>query len=287
LLAFSTPENPVQFSLHQDLSDLIVKREVRGGQDRAETISIRDVFLHGRPVFVAIASGERGCSTYVNGRLASTFPKFRLSDDFTGQLEIGTSPVTNDTWQGVLKGLALYSRELTAAAVLRHYETWSHYGRPEISNDEEVKALYFFNERAGRIVHNAVRQGAHLEIPRRYSLLRQVQFQPFWEEYRPVSEHWVDILLNIVAFIPLGFFFCAYWASTRPFRLVVLLTTSLGLAVSLTIEFLQAYLPTRHSGTTDLFTNTFGTFVGAKLYASAFVRRTIAMIGRRRGISPS
>jgi glycopeptide antibiotics resistance protein len=109
---------------------------------------------------------------------------------------------------------------------------------PELIGNERMTALYLFNEHAGSIVHNAVRPGIDLYIPKRFSLLHQV-----FHEYKPGWDYWRDGLLNVVAFIPLGFFFSSYWSSVRPIRRPALTTTVLGLVVSLTIEILQSYLP--------------------------------------------
>jgi len=74
--------------------------------------------------------------------------------------------------------------------------------------------------------------------------------------------YWKGLLKNIIGFIPLGSCFYAYFSLVRHCKRPALITIILGATISLTIEVLQGYLPTRDSGTTDLITNTLGTYGG-------------------------
>jgi hypothetical protein len=288
ILSFYKPENPLQFSLHQYFSSLVLQHDLvlqHLSQSRQHRIGIEGVFGPIKPPFITITSSPQQTAIYVNGALARLFPQFRLEKDFTGQLVIGASPVASDTWSGQLLGLAIYHQELTAVQVLQHYDTWTKQGCPDRSGNGRLIALYLFSEHAGNTVHNAIQPGIDLNIPKRFTLLHQPFLQPFWKEYEWGWQNWGDsILINIVGFIPLGFFFCAYWSYRRPMKRPAVVTTLLGLAVSLTIEVLQAYLPTRTSGTTDLMTNTFGTFLGVSLYGSKTGR---ALLAKVYGILPS
>jgi len=96
-------------------------------------------------------------------------------------------------------------------------------------------------------------------------VLDKIFLEPFWKEFSMSRRYWNAAFKNIVGFIPFGFCFCAC-LSARKVRRAALATVILGGLVSLTIEILQAYLPTRDSGTTDLFTNTLGTYIGVIAY---------------------
>jgi VanZ family protein len=278
LLAFYTPEDPLQFLLQQYHALLILSRQTRENANRTQIIGTDGVFRRIEPVFITITSGAARSSMYVDGNLVRSFPGIRIDKECAGKLEIGTSPAGKSDWSGQLKGLALYQQELTAEEVLRHYQTWTTQGRPGLSGNERAIGVYLFNERAGNVVHNDIRPGIDLYIPKRFTVLHQEFLEPFWKEFKPSVSYWKDILVNIVGFIPLGFFFCAYWSSVRPIKHPRLTTVVLGLAVSLTIEVLQSYLPTRDSGTTDLITNTLGTFLGVRLYAWKTARALLAKL---------
>lgn len=79
-----------------------------------------------------------------------------------------------------------------------------------------------------------------------------------------------NLAVNVVGFIPVGFFICATLISLCRRRRSIGLSTLTGFLLSLSIEILQAYIPMRKSGTTDLITNTLGTLVGALLCAYTF-----------------
>ena len=259
-LAFYTPGNPSHFSLRQSEADLELRAGTRS--TNPARLYVENAFRKSGPVFLTITSGIRGTAVYTDGVLAKTAPQFRLSTkDFSGRLVLGDSPGQPDNWSGQLLGLAIYRRELTATQVRRHYETWTQGERPEISEQECNIALYLFGERAGNVVHNQATSGVDLNIPEKYEVLDKIFLEPFWKEFSMSRSYWGAAFKNIVGFVPFGFCFCAC-LSAHKVRRAALVTVILGSLVSLTIEVLQAYLPTRDSGTTDLFTNTLGTYIG-------------------------
>jgi VanZ family protein len=229
-----------------------------------------DVFHKGRLVFLTIISDGRETSVFVNGALAKKTRAFRFSaEDLIGQMVVANSPVDPDTWSGQLWGLALYNQALTAAQVLRHYGAWTQSGKPDLAEGDHPTALYLFDERSGSVIRNHAGPGPDLYVPERFMELHQALLTPPWDEYHPDWSYWKNIFINVGGFVPLGFFFCAYLWLVWHARRAALITIACGTAVSVTIEVLQAFLPTRNSGMTDIITNTLGTAIGAGLFGIA------------------
>ena len=104
----------------------------------------------GNPYLLTVTSGTAGTTTYANGVFWNFSPSFHFSsNNFAGQLVFGTSPVDNDGWSGQLRGLAIYEQDITAAQAIRHFEAWTSNGRPSLSPNERVLALYLFDEHRG------------------------------------------------------------------------------------------------------------------------------------------
>jgi VanZ family protein len=279
ILGFYAPENrTVAFSVHQSINDLLLRR-ITGDRSRpAKTkLYIEHVFRNNREMFITISSNAQGTAVYVNGGLVRTAPRFAFSSkDFTGQLVVGNDPMVDNGWQGQLRGLVIYNRDLAAAEVLQDYDAWRTNQQAEIKNKGPV-ALYFFNEGMGDVVHNQMNSATDLRIPERYFVLDAPFLERPWDEFEASWSYCGHVLINIGGFVPLGFFFCAYLSSVRHSDRAVLATIVLGGVISLTIEVLQAFLPTRDSGMTDIITNTLGTGIGAWLYSRESVQ--ILLVG--------
>jgi VanZ family protein len=279
ILAFYTPDNPLQFGLKQYRDGLVV-RDYRDEQSRLRTaqIGFEHAFREAEPVLFTITLGPKGTSVYLNGVWVKAFPHSGLScNNFSGQLVIGNSPATDNTWQGQLFGVAVYSQELTPEAVSRHYTMWTHERGPEDVANDGVRALYSFGERSGRIVHNNIGPGPDLYIPKTFRILHKKMLAPPWEEFSPKWSYVWDILINIAGFIPFGFFFCAYLTCNRQWSRAIVATVVLGGIISATIEMLQGFIPSRVSGVTDIITNTLGTSFGVILWrASAGAKALIS-----------
>ena len=83
--------------------------------------------------------------------------------------------------------------------------------------------------------------------------------------------HWrrVDILINVLAYVPLGLLLARWWSRRTQPSLIVLATLT-GAALSFGVESLQQLLPSRVASLTDVVSNTLGTLAGVAV--ASFVR---------------
>ena len=100
----------------------------------------------------------------------------------------------------------------------------------------------------------------------------------FFTSVPPLS--WVDYLTieftaNILMFVPMGVLFTLILGRWRWW-----LVLAIGVAATLTIEFVQLFLPARFSEPRDLLSNTIGTVIGILLVFVATGRRGAAGRGR-------
>jgi hypothetical protein len=268
ILAFYSPESQMApFALRQWRDGLVLEHEGQGISGKKTEIYFGDVLSLQKPVLVTITSGEAGTATYADGRLIKRVANFAISNqDLTGQFVIGNAPTTAYSWSGQLKGLAIYDRELSTSEVSQSSADWTEGSHLDSVKRDGAAARYLFDEGNGNVVRNQVDESTDLLIPERFFVLHPQFLERPWDEYRPGWRYWKNIAINVVGFIPLGFFFYAYLSRVRQSKHPVALTIALGFAVSLTIEVLQAFLPTRDSGMTDLVTNTLGTTVGVMAF---------------------
>jgi len=278
ILGFYTPDHPRQFLVRQYTDGLLVNHDALDPQSsfKAPKFDVDHAFQSGQLRLVTIASGPNGTTVYLDGRLAKTLPRFRISaSEFSGQLVMGTSPADYQPWAGEIRGLAIYSRELTPADALRHYKDWTEPDgtAPGVRSPDLYGAVarYTFSEAAGREIHNQVVSGTDLKIPASFSVPHKVMLKSPVKEFKLDWSYAYDVAVNVAGFVPLGVVLCAYFMWTKPRRTAILYAILAAGCLSFIVEVLQAYIPRRASGITDIITNTLGAALGALLVRSTIV----------------
>ena len=285
ILSFYTPSNPKQFLLRQWTDGLLVSHDVADAKHevRRTKFDVDHAFQAGKLLLLTIVSGPNGTIVYNSGQLAQAFPRFNISSkDLSGQIILGNSAVDYEPWRGEVRGLAIYSNELTPAQVFKHFEDWTRGRGVDPSDAGGAVALYSFTERTGREIYNGVRSGPDLEIPTSFTVPHKGLLTSPTKEFQPSWLYVEDVLLNTGGFVPLGFVFCLYFASTHSRGRAILLTILAAGTLSFAIEVLQAYIPRRVSGTTDIVTNTLGAAIGAVLARPSAVRRWLERLKQNR-----
>jgi VanZ family protein len=279
ILVFYSPGRSQQLVLRQYLNGLVVTHDdsIYNDSTRRITFYVDKVFRPAGVVHVTVSSGPNGTVVYLDGRVANHNPGFTIErTDLSGEIILGGAPVACNTWRGELRGVAIYSKELTEADVLHHYQDWMAQSvDPDLAN---ALALYNFDARAGREVRNEIPSGPNLKIPETFFVPHKEFLRSPVSEFRPTRGYAIDLLPNIAGFIPLGMVVCAYFVwSTSSRRAIMITTLACGL-LSLAIEILQYYVPRRGSGMTDILTNSVGALIGAMLLNVGIVRRALEQL---------
>jgi VanZ family protein len=281
ILTFFVPENPEKFVVRQWTDGLLVVHKSVNAQGKIKSakFDVDHAFSAGKLLLLTITSGPQGTIVYRDAKLARSFPRFAIApSEFAGQIILGTSPVDFWPWQGEVRGLAIYSKELTPSEVLQHYNVWTAVPPIAAPDLDGALARYSFGERRGRSVHSAVTGSPDLQIPTSYNVPHKAMLTSAIKEFRRSRDYLMDVLLNIAGFVPLGVILGVYFSLTRPRLQAIFYATLVGALLSFTIEVAQAYIPSRVSGCTDIITNTLGTLLGAAIARPDFVRKLLQII---------
>jgi VanZ family protein len=243
------------------------------GHKRYREIGIDNVLDEGKTHLLSVISSDKITAIYVDGQLVNSFPNFSVIIDkrgLAGNLILGNSADGRHTWNGTFLGLAIYNTAITNKEVVDHYHAWQQHllsrpWRPE--GPHRPIALYLFDERGGERIHNHSSDRSHLQVPTPIQPFHRIVLEVPTRQYFFTRSNLIDISINILGFIPFGFILAAWLRQAKNLSAPSLYNISiiLGFCLSMSIELLQAYLPTRDSSLLDVLNNVLGTAVGVFL----------------------
>ncbi len=220
--------------------------------------------------FLTINSDQEGTSIYLDGKHVKTMNDLRLiiPQDPKTRLILGNGADGRHPWQGTIYGLAFFDHALGNNQIQAHFRSWQRNRNFLFAEKERPVILYLFDEKLFGKIADHGSACAHLEIPSSMHVIKKRFLMGDWHRTAKNDGFLQDALLNLLGFVPLGFVFTFTFskAGSGLGKHAVLLTFALGISVSLLIEILQVWIPTRSSDVFDLFFNTIGLLIGIYLF---------------------
>jgi VanZ family protein len=255
--------------LGQWKKDLIIQSRIKKpvGNILHSEIGADDALGKDQDYFLSITSGTEGTAIYINGQLARSYPRHRLLGSINSKIIgfiLGNSPVGKNSWKGQIMRLAIYNRTFTADQIVKHYQSYLENNFITHPEKEGCIGLYLFNEKQGTTVQDYSNLNNHLTIPVLFRPVKKIILDPPWHDFRWNKSFVQDTIVNLLGFIPLGFFFTAFLlkASNWKKKIIYISVAPTGFAISLAIELSQIYLPSRYSQLGDVICNSVGTVLG-------------------------
>lgn len=213
--------------------------------------------------FITLTTGKDGTKVYFDGQVIRSNKDLtlRIPHGDNVRLIFGNSLYGKHSWRGDLYGFAFYRHTLSAQDAAIHFNRWSQEGNFSFAKNDEPVLLYYFDEKQGASVSNHAGDNHHLKIPSRMPILKKAILSAPLKGFKFDNRGAEDIVLNLAGFIPLGFIFAATFVRAGS-KHSILITVALCFTLSLFIEIIQAWLPSRSSSQMDLICNTTGSVIG-------------------------
>lgn len=243
---------------------------------KTKRISVNTASQSPTKMLLTITTGQKGTKVYVDGQLVHTKKDLALKmpDGDKPRLILGNSVYVKHSWRGDVYGLAFYGKILNARDIVIHFNKWSKDQNFLFAKQDKPYILYLFDEKREVRAFDHGAGNLHLEIPPRIHILKKRILSPPWGRLELNRSYIQDIIINLAGFIPLGFILSAALIefSRTSEKHVVIMTVVLCFFLSMTIEIVQAWIPSRSSELHDLMLNTSGGLLGA-LISRLIVRR--------------
>ncbi len=294
ILTFCDSRKDDTFFFEQWKSELILRYERMSGRKRGEKayrqISLPEAFVDEARHFISVTSSETmGTTFYLDGRPVRDYRFFPLPPEnleLSEYLVLGNSATGQAPWKGSLSGLAFYDRCLSEEEIAQDFQSWTQNGYSG-AREEGLVALYLLDERKGYLLRNHQGPGPDIEFSEAFRPLKRIILMLPWQDFRLSPLYLEDVVVNILGFVPFGFFFAALLLNSGSIskRRAYVLTLVLGGTISLGIELTQAFLPTRNSNLRDLLCNVFGTALGMLVFSTrlrSFVSTKWIRLSRRK-----
>jgi hypothetical protein len=260
------------FSLSQVKSLLnISKYQPRGKKGSTHNWRwLKNAFFKGQRRFLTISSDKDSTTVYWDGKKVKKYRNYSLMLSkrraSACRMVIGNNLAGTKPWSGEIYGLAIYNQALPPERVSEHFEKWRNESALSLLKEKHIVALYPMNEKKGQIIHNAASNHYHLSIPAEFKILKKNFLKLSRNALTLNGSSLRDMRINILGFIPFGYLLMvnafSFMSSRASTWWLIFWAILGGTLISLFIEILQAFLPTRNSSLTDLIFNTLGTGLG-------------------------
>ncbi len=263
ILSYSLDERRYNLNIEQLWDYLLIR--VRLGSDRSREIQIGKFFEPSseRRFTLAMIYDGKDLAVYFDGERKAlqkigAIDYRSWSDSYP--LVLGSQANGKFGWKGIFYNLIVLDRAASPSEMK---------APGQLFKDATSLLYYSFTEgRSGTLLDLGAKAPALVSWPGRFIPYERTILQAprdYWPEIgRPFLR---DIFANIIIYLPIGYLLSTWLVQKDMHPLgVVIAPIIVAFSMSLTIEVLQAYLPTRNSSTVDVIMNSLGASLGVLLH---------------------